>query len=187
MMLMEHVLIQNICHPEPGSNPEPLALKTETLITALLTSNDETNCARYGNTINTNSEDASKSHVGVCFSPTMWKAVFEAYAMSKGPIILHTNAVCSGSLLHIDIFYTVSKKNVWEKSRECHNHKTQPFPDPRGRGNQQIQTSTNQTNVRKALRLALSSPSEVIAILKGLKNTRTKWHTGRHTPNRLVD
>ena len=31
-----------------------------------------------------------------------------------------------------------------------------------------------QINVRKALRLALSSPSEVIAMLKGLKNTRTK-------------
>ena len=29
--------------------------------------------------------------------------------------------------------------------------------------------STNRTNVRKALRLALSSPSEVIAMLKGLK------------------
>ena len=29
-------------------------------------------------------------------------------------------------------------------------------------------------NVRKALRLALSSPSEVIVMLKGLKNTRTK-------------
>ena len=43
-----------------------------------------------------------------------------------------------------------------------------------GRGNRQIQTSTNRTNVRKALRLALSSLSEVIAILKGLKNARTK-------------
>ena len=60
-------------------------------------------------------------------------------------------------------------KKVREKSRECHNHKPQPFLDPRGRGNRQIQTSTNRTNVRKALRLALSSPSEVIAILKGLK------------------
>ena len=30
-------------------------------------------------------------------------------------------------------------------------------------------TSANQTNVRKALRLALSSPSEVITMLKGLK------------------
>ena len=41
-------------------------------------------------------------------------------------------------------------------------------------GNRQNQTSANQTNVRKALRLALSSPSELIAMLKGLKNTRTK-------------
>ena len=32
--------------------------------------------------------------------------------------------------------------------------------------------STNRTNARKALRLALSSSSEVIAMLKGLKNTR---------------
>ena len=49
-----------------------------------------------------------------------------------------------------------------------------PSKAPRGRGNRQIQTSTNRTNVRKALRLALSSPSEVIAMLKGLKNTRKK-------------
>ena len=46
--------------------------------------------------------------------------------------------------------------------------------DKSKQGNRQIQTSTNRTNLRKALRLALSSPSEVIAILKGLKNTRTK-------------
>ena len=49
-----------------------------------------------------------------------------------------------------------------------------PFQTPRGKRNRQIQTSTNRINVRKALRLALSFPSEVIAILKGLKNTRTK-------------
>ena len=58
-----------------------------------------------------------------------------------------------------------------------------PSQTPRGRGNGQIQTSTNRTNVRKALRLALSS----IAILKGLKNTRTKCHTEIHTTNRLVE
>ena len=45
---------------------------------------------------------------------------------------------------------------------------------PRGRENRQNQTSANRTNVRISLRLALSSPSEVIAMLKGLKNTRTK-------------
>ena len=49
-----------------------------------------------------------------------------------------------------------------------------PSQTPRGKENRQIQTSTNLTNVRKALRLALSSQSEVIAILKGPKNTRTK-------------
>ena len=40
--------------------------------------------------------------------------------------------------------------------------------------NRQNQTSANRTNERKALRLALSSPSEVIAMLKGLKNTKRK-------------
>ena len=49
-----------------------------------------------------------------------------------------------------------------------------PYKTPRGRESRQIQTSTNRTNVQKALRFALSSPSEVIAMLKGLKNTRTK-------------
>ena len=40
----------------------------------------------------------------------------------------------------------------------------------------------------KALRLkSEDSPSEVIAILKGLKNTRTKWHTEKHTTNHLVE
>ena len=38
---------------------------------------------------------------------------------------------------------------------------------PTGRGNRENQTSANRTNIRKALRLDLSSPSEVIAMLKG--------------------
>ena len=37
----------------------------------------------------------------------------------------------------------------------------------------------NRTNVRKALRLALSSPSEVIAILKGLKKHKDKMTHGK--------
>ena len=44
-----------------------------------------------------------------------------------------------------------------------------PSQTPRGRGNRQNQTSANRTNVRKALRLALFSPSEAVAMLKGLK------------------
>ena len=35
------------------------------------------------------------------------------------------------------------------------NDNRSPSQTPRGRGNRQIQTSTNRTNVRKALRLAL--------------------------------
>ena len=30
-----------------------------------------------------------------------------------------------------DIPKIISEKKVREKSRECHNHKTQPFPDPK--------------------------------------------------------
>ena len=44
----------------------------------------------------------------------------------------------------------------------------------RGRGHRQNQTSTNRTKERKTPRLAISSPSEVNAMLKGLKSTRTK-------------
>ena len=43
--------------------------------------------------------------------------------------------------------------------------------------------NANRTNVRKALsfpRLALSSPSEVIAMLNVLKYTKTKIHKVRH-------
>ena len=56
---------------------------------------------------------------------------------------------------------SIEEKKVREKSRECLNHKPQPIPET---DNRQNQTSANRTNVRKTLRLALSSPSEVIAI-----------------------
>ena len=53
-----------------------------------------------------------------------------------------------------------------------------PSQTSRGRGRRQNQTSANRTKEQKALRLALSLPSKVIAILKGLKkqeqnNTRS--------------
>ena len=49
-----------------------------------------------------------------------------------------------------------------------------PRPQEEEETDKSKQGQTNRTHVRKALRLTLSSPSEVIAILKGLKNTRTK-------------
>ena len=58
---------------------------------------------------------------------------------------------------------------------------------PRARGNRQTQTSTDRTNALKAPRLALYSPSETTATPEGLKNTRTKRHTERHTTNRPAE
>ena len=75
--------------------------------------------------------------------------------------------------------YCKKKKKKKEKGKRKvqgvpHNHRPQPFPDIKWRGNWQNQTSANRINLRKALRLALASVSEVIAMLKGLKNTRRK-------------
>ena len=78
-------------------------------------------------------------------------------------------------------------KKVREKSRKCHNYKPQPFPDTK-RKRKPKKTSTNRTNERKALRLALSSPREVIAILKGLikhKNKMTHGKTYNKWPRRI--
>ena len=68
----------------------------------------------------------------------------------------------------------VHKKREGKKSGECHNHKPHPFQTLREEETDKSKQAQIQTNVRKALRLALSSPSEVIALLKGLKNTITK-------------
>ena len=81
-------------------------------------------------------------------------------------------------------YFTIREKKVRENPGSATITNRSPSQTPRGRGNRQIQTSTN---ILKALRLALSSPSEVIAILKGLKNTRTKCHMVRHTTNRFVE
>ena len=72
-------------------------------------------------------------------------------------------------------------KKVRKKSRECHNHKPQPFQDPM-RKRKPTNLNKHKPNKRtKSTKISsLSFPSEVIAILKGLKNTRTKWHTERH-------
>ena len=57
-----------------------------------------------------------------------------------------------------------------KKSRECHNYKPQPFKDTKRKRKQTKPKNANRTNVRKPPRLALSSPNEVIAMLKGQKH-----------------
>ena len=64
-------------------------------------------------------------------------------------------------------------KKVREKSRRCHNHNPQPFPDTKRKRKQR--RKPNKHNANKCTKSkCLSSPSEVIVVLKGLKNTRTK-------------
>ena len=70
----------------------------------------------------------------------------------------------STSITCVCQFYYIYIKRVREKSRECHNNKSQPFPDTTDKSN------THKSNkCTFALRLVLSSPSEVITLLKGLK------------------
>ena len=75
-----------------------------------------------------------------------------------------------------DIFRIMSQKKVRESQGSATITNRSPSQTPRGRGNRQIQTSTNRTNVRKALRLALSFPK------RGNRNTkRTKKHNNKMT------
>ena len=47
--------------------------------------------------------------------------------------------------------YSIGHEKVREKSREATITNRSPSQTPRGRGNRQIQTSTNRTNVRKTI------------------------------------
>ena len=67
-----------------------------------------------------------------------------------------------------------TKKKDKRKSRECHNHKPQPFPDPK-RKRKRTNPNKHKPNKRtKSTKISSLFPSEVIAILNGPKNTRTK-------------
>ena len=74
----------------------------------------------------------------------------------------------SSKFYNIHLKHTNTKK-VREKSRECHNHTAAPPRHQEEEETDKTKTSANRTNVRNALRLALSSLSEVITMLKGLK------------------
>ena len=57
---------------------------------------------------------------------------------------------------------------------ECHNHKPQLFPDPK-RKRKSTNPNKHKPNKRtKSTKISPLFPSEVITILKGLNNTRTK-------------
>ena len=72
----------------------------------------------------------------------------------------------------------IKKKKKKKKRKVQRMSQSQTAALPRHRDEEETdktkQAQINRTGVRKALRLALSYPSEVIAMLKGLKNSRTK-------------
>ena len=82
-------------------------------------------------------------------------------------------------------FFKQTAEKGKEKSRECHNHKPQPFPDPK-RKRKPTNPNKHKSN-KRTKRLALSSPSEVIAILKGLKTQDKMTHgkTYNKSPRRI--
>ena len=69
-----------------------------------------------------------------------------------------------------DLMISRSKK-VREKSRDSRNRKPQPFPDTKRK---RKQTKPNKRKSNKRTKCTKISSREVIAMLKGLKNTRTK-------------
>ena len=71
--------------------------------------------------------------------------------------------------------FTGTQKSI-EKSRECHNHKPQPTHDTKRKKKRQKHVQNKQTNAREAHRTALSSPSEVITMLKRMKKHEDKEH-----------
>ena len=74
-------------------------------------------------------------------------------------------------------------------SRECHNHKPQLTPTPRGREKGQKPTCAKQTNAREAHRPAPSSANEVIIMLKGMWKHGDKEHgkTLKHAAPRSIN
>ena len=70
--------------------------------------------------------------------------------------------------------YELGKKGKRKSPGSATITSRSPSQTPRGRENRQNQTSTKRTNVQKALRLALSPPNEVFAMIKGLKKHKNK-------------
>ena len=79
------------------------------------------------------------------------------------------------------------KKKVREKSRVCHNHKPQPFPDTK-RKRKPTNPNHHKSNKRtKSTKISSLFPKRGNRNAKRTENTRTKWHKVRHKTNRLVE
>ena len=90
--------------------------------------------------------------------------------------------LCNVCSIHVYIIQKVRKK-----SRECHNHKPQPFLDPK-RKRKPTNPNKHKSNKRtKSTKIGSLFPKRGNRNTKRTENTRTKWHTERHTTHRLVE
>ena len=96
----------------------------------------------------------------------------------------------TGAASELRLMFRVGKtslKKVREKSRECHNHKQKPFQDSKRKGKPTSLNKQKPNKRTKSSKISSLFPKQSYRNTKRLKNTRTKWHTERHTTNRLVE
>ena len=82
-------------------------------------------------------------------------------------------------MLFSTLYLFLVKTKVREKSRECHNYKLQPFPDSKRKRKQTKPIKPKSNKRTKNTKISPLLPSEVIAMLKGLKKYKNKITQGK--------
>ena len=104
-----------------------------------------------------------------------------------GTNIRYDLLVCVTENEHPNAYHSVylSKKKVREKSRECHNHKPQPFPSqkPKERGNRQNRTSANSNKRTKSTKISPLFPKRGNHSAKRTEKHKNKIIQGKTTQN----
>ena len=109
----------------------------------------------------------------------------EYWHFSYGVLLMSTHTICFPykirKFIHLKIWILFSElwKKVREKSRECHNHKPQPFPDTK-RKRKQTKPNKHKSNKRtKSTKISSLFPK------RGNRNAqKTEKHTNKITPGK---
>ena len=105
---------------------------------------------------------------------------------------IKSNVFCSARrfinlMQALRILVSFKPKKLREKSRKCHNHKPQPFPDPR-RKRKPTNLNKHKPNKRtKSTKISSLFPKRGNRNTKRTEKHKNKMHTERHTTNRLVE
>ena len=104
--------------------------------------------------------------------------------MDKVRVLLNTTCLLDLIYASTKYYQNISKK-VREKSRECHNHKPQPFPDPRGRGNLNKHKPNKRTKSTKISSLFPKRGNRNTKRTEKHKNKMTHGKTYNKSPRRI--